>query len=50
MRRYGCARLFGFLVGFQGKLPIFRIELKHRYKIDEHEMHEVAPCFARFDL
>jgi hypothetical protein len=34
----GLERLFGFLIGFQGKLPTFKIALNQTYKIDKHEL------------
>ena len=32
-------RLFGFLIGFRGRLPKFKVWLEKTYKVDAHELH-----------
>ena len=36
---FGLERLFGFLIGFRGRYPSYKIWLDSTYKIGEHELH-----------
>ncbi len=37
---FGLERLFGFLIGFRGKPPSFKLRTKNKYKVGEHELSQ----------